>query len=73
MLEQARNVVERPHPLVGTRIDSNSKDVRYKARYGVQHPATAPIIESAGTMVLPTSAELEAATIAGRMQLGHRL
>lgn len=68
--EQSRNVVERPHPLVGTRIDSNSKDVRYEARYGVQHTGYFTDHRVAGTMVLPTSAELEAATIAGRMHFG---
>ena len=68
--QQARNVVERPHPLVGTRTDSNSKDVRYEARYGVQHTGYFSDHRVAGTMVLPTSAELEAATIAGRMHFG---
>jgi acyl transferase domain-containing protein/surfactin synthase thioesterase subunit/acyl carrier protein len=69
-VEQARNVVERLHPLVGTRISSNSKDVRYEARYGVQHTGYFSDHRVAGTMVLPTTAELEAATIVGRMHFG---
>ena len=55
---------------MGTRINSNSKDVRYEARYGVQHTGYFTDHRVAGTMVLPTSAELEAATIAGRMHFG---
>ena len=69
-VEQARNVVERPHPLVGTRLSSNSKDVRYEARYGVQHTGYFSDHRVVGTMVLPTTAELEAATIVGRMHFG---
>src|SRR5262245_8246857 len=68
--EQARIVVERPHPLVGTRINSNSKDARHEARYGVQHTGYFTDHRVAGTMVLPTTAELEAATIVGRMHFG---
>jgi acyl transferase domain-containing protein/surfactin synthase thioesterase subunit/acyl carrier protein len=69
-VEQARNVVERAHPLVGMRINSDSKDVCYEARYGVQHTDYFSDHRVAGTMVLPTTAELEAATIVGRTHFG---
>ncbi|MGB9394990.1 MAG: acyltransferase domain-containing protein, partial [Pseudolabrys sp.] len=35
--ERAGNAVERPHPLVGARINSTHNEVRYEARYGVRH------------------------------------
>ena len=68
--ERAQNAIERPHPLVGTRINSATKDARYEARYGVQHAGYFSDHKVAGTVVLPTAAELEAATIVGRMHFG---
>lgn len=68
--QQARDVVERPHPFVGARINSNGKDVLYEARYGEQHTGYFSDHRVAGTVVLPTTAELEAATIVGRMHFG---
>ena len=68
--EKARNATERPHPLVGTRIKSISNDVRCETRYGVQHTAYLSDHRVRGTVVLPTTAELEAATILGRMHFG---
>lgn len=64
---RAQNAVERPHPLVGTRINSDAKDTRYEVRYGERHAGYFSDHKVAGTVVLPTAAELEAATIAGRM------
>src|SRR5215510_5687484 len=68
--ERARKAAEQIHPLVGKHIGLNGKDVRYEARYGVQHAAYFSDHRIAGTVVLPTSAELEAATIVGRMHFG---
>ena len=62
--------VERLHPLVGTRINSTAKEVCYEARYGVQHAGFFSDHRVAGTIVLPTTAELEAATVVGRMHFG---
>jgi acyl transferase domain-containing protein/surfactin synthase thioesterase subunit/acyl carrier protein len=67
---RALNAVERPHPLVGARISSTTEAVRYEARYGVQRAGYFSDHRVAGTVVLPTSAELEAATIVGRMHFG---
>jgi acyl transferase domain-containing protein/surfactin synthase thioesterase subunit len=68
--EQVSTGVERLHPLVGRRLNSNGKDLRYEARYGVQHTSYFSDHKVAGTVVLPTTAELEAATILGRMHFG---
>jgi acyl transferase domain-containing protein len=68
--EQAGNAAERPHPFVGTRITSDTKGMRYEARYGVQHTGFLSDHRVAGTVVLPTTAELEAATIVGRIHFG---
>lgn len=65
--EQARKVTERFHPLVGTRINSKTEGICYEARYGVHHTAFLSDHRLAGTIVLPTTAELEAATVVGRM------
>ncbi len=67
---RAPSTVENRHPLLGPRLDSATKDVRYETRYGVQHTGFLFHHQVAGTVVLPTTAELEAATVAGRMQLG---
>ncbi len=65
--ERARTVAERLHPLVGARINSTTEEVCYEARYGVHHTAFLSDHRVAGTIVLPTTAELEAATVVGRM------
>jgi acyl transferase domain-containing protein/surfactin synthase thioesterase subunit/acyl carrier protein len=64
--ERARKIGERFHPLVGTRINSTAGEVCYEARYGAHHTTFLPDHKLAGTIVLPTTAELEAATIVGR-------
>jgi acyl transferase domain-containing protein/surfactin synthase thioesterase subunit/acyl carrier protein len=68
--ERARNAVERLHPLVGARINSTPKELRYETRYGVQHTGYFADHRILGTVVLPTTAELEAATVVGRMHFG---
>src|SRR5215472_4539455 len=68
--ERPRNAVEQIHPLVGKRINSTNGEVRYEARYGVQHAAYFSDHRVVGTIVLPTTAELEAATVVGRMHFG---
>jgi len=68
--KRAGNSAERPHPLVGARIASPPEEVRYQARYGVQHIDYFSDHKVVGTVVLPTTAELEAATFAGRMHFG---
>jgi acyl transferase domain-containing protein/surfactin synthase thioesterase subunit/aryl carrier-like protein len=68
--EPARHAVEAPHPLVGTRLISSGKDVLYEARYGVRHVGYLSDHRVTGTAVLPTAAELEAATMVGRMHFG---
>jgi acyl transferase domain-containing protein len=68
--ERPRSLVQQPHPLVGTRINSDTDDIRYEARYGEQHAGYFSDHRVAGTVVLPTTAELEAATVAGRMHFG---
>jgi len=68
--ERARNAVEQLHPLVGRRVSSTAEEVRYQARYGVQHAAYFTDHRVVGTVVLPTTAELEVATVVGRMHFG---
>jgi acyl transferase domain-containing protein/surfactin synthase thioesterase subunit/acyl carrier protein len=68
--ERPRNAVEPIHPLVGKRINSTNGDVRYETRYGVQHVGYLSDHRVVGTIVLPTTAELEAATVIGRMHFG---
>ena len=67
---RARNIVEQQHPLVGTRISSTPQETHYETRYGVRHTGYLSDHRVAGTIVLPTTAELEAATIAARMHFG---
>ncbi|HEV2624304.1 MAG TPA: SDR family NAD(P)-dependent oxidoreductase [Xanthobacteraceae bacterium] len=62
--------IERPHPLVGMRIKSIGNDVCYQTRYGVQHIGYLSDHRVRGTVVLPTTAALEAVTILGRMHFG---
>ena len=69
--QRARKAVERLHPLVGTRVNSTAE--RGVLRNALWRPArwlSTPIIRVAGTIVLPTAAELEVATVAGRMHFG---
>jgi acyl transferase domain-containing protein/surfactin synthase thioesterase subunit/aryl carrier-like protein len=68
--KRVRNSVERLHPLVGTRTNSTAKEVCYEVRYGVHHAGYLSDHRVAGAIVLPTTAELEAATAVGRMQFG---
>ncbi|HET7166043.1 MAG TPA: SDR family NAD(P)-dependent oxidoreductase [Pseudolabrys sp.] len=68
--QRVRNAVERLHPLVGARINSTAKEVCYEVRYGVHHAGYLSDHRVAGAIVLPTTAELEAATAVGRMQFG---
>ena len=68
--ERARKVVERSHPLVGTRTNFASSGPCYEARYGMHHAGFFADHKVAGTIVLPTTAELEAATVVGRMHFG---
>jgi acyl transferase domain-containing protein/surfactin synthase thioesterase subunit/acyl carrier protein len=65
--EQPRIVADRPHPLVGTRINSATDQVCYETRYGVHHASFLSDHKLAGSIVLPTTVELEAATVLGRM------
>ena len=65
--EQSRTVAERLHPLVGTRINSAANGMCYEARYGVHHAGFLSDHRVAGSIVLPTTVELEAATVLGRM------
>ncbi|WP_441260607.1 type I polyketide synthase [Bradyrhizobium sp. 521_C7_N1_3] len=67
---RSANSVERLHPLVGNRTNSAAQEVRYEARYGVQHAPYFSDHRVAGTVVLPTTAVLEAATAVGRMHFG---
>jgi acyl transferase domain-containing protein/surfactin synthase thioesterase subunit len=69
-VEQVIKTVERPHPFVGTRINSITKGMCCEARYGVQHTGYLSDHRVTGTIVLPTTAELEAATVIGRMYFG---
>lgn len=68
--QRARKAVERLHPLVGARVHSTSEEARYETRYGVRHAAYFSDHRLAGTIVLPTAAELEAATAAARVHFG---
>lgn len=68
--QRARKAVERLHPLLGTRVNSTSEEVRYETPYGVRHTGFFSDHRMAGTVVLPTAAELEVATVAGRMHFG---
>src|SRR5262249_34214768 len=68
--ERARKAAEQIHPLVGKRFGSNGQGVRYEARSGVPLAAYFPDHRVAGTVAIPTTAELEAATIVGRKHFG---
>ena len=68
------NRAEKPaqplHPLVGTRTSSTAKEVGYEARYGLRHTDYFSDHRVTGAIVLPTTAELEAATVVGRLHFG---
>ena len=64
------SAAEPSHPLLGTRLNSTGKEVHYQARYGVRHAGYLSDHKVVGTVVLPTTAELEAATVVGRMHFG---
>ena len=68
--QRAPKAVEQLHPLVGTRINSTAREVCYEARYGLQHTGFFSDHRIAGTIVLPTTAELEVATVVGRTHFG---
>ena len=68
--ERVRKIVERSHPLVGTRTNFASNEPCYQARYGTHHAGFLSDHRVAGTVVLPTTAELEVATVVGRMHFG---
>ena len=57
-------------PLPETRIISTANEVGYKSRYGVRHTGYVSDHRVTGTIVLPTTAELEAATVVGRLHFG---
>ena len=62
--------VEPQHPLVGTRIPSTSKEVSYETSYGTKYISYVSDHRIAGSIVLPTTVELEAATVVARMHFG---
>jgi len=62
--------VEQVHPLLGRRLDTPGKELRYQARYGVQDIGYLSDHRVVGTVVLPTTAELEAATVVARRHFG---
>jgi acyl transferase domain-containing protein/surfactin synthase thioesterase subunit/acyl carrier protein len=62
--------VDRIHPLLGTRIKSTANEVGYESHYGVRHTSYISDHRVTGTIVLPTTAELEAATVVGRLHFG---
>ncbi len=68
--QRVQKVDERRHPLVGTRVNSTTKGVCYEARYSAQRASFFSDHRVAGIIVLPTTAELEAATVVGRTQFG---
>src|SRR4029077_6219583 len=70
--ERPQNAAEQLHPFVGRSINSATKEVCYQARYGVQHAAYLSDPRAVGTVVLPTPAELEAATVVSRIHFRTR-
>ena len=67
---EASKANEQVHPLVGMRTSSAPNETCYEARYGVHHVGFFSDHKIGGTVVLPTTAELEAATVVGRMHFG---
>ena len=68
--QRAQKPIEPRHPLLGARIDSAAKEICYETRYGVRHVGFLSDHRIAGSIVLPTTAELEVATVVGRTQFG---
>ena len=69
--DRTRSAVEPAlHPLVGALVEGSAKEARYEARYGTEHVNYLSDHRVSGTVVLPTTAELEAATVLGRMHFG---
>ncbi|HKS85686.1 MAG TPA: SDR family NAD(P)-dependent oxidoreductase [Pseudolabrys sp.] len=68
--DRAPKAIEQIHPLVGARADFSSNETHYEGRYGVHRASFISDHKIAGTIVLPTTAELEAATAVGRMHFG---
>jgi acyl transferase domain-containing protein/surfactin synthase thioesterase subunit/acyl carrier protein len=62
--------VERPHPLVGARVHCGTTEIGYEAHYGVPQIGYLSDHRVLGTVVLPTTVEIEAVTAAGRMHFG---
>jgi acyl transferase domain-containing protein/surfactin synthase thioesterase subunit/acyl carrier protein len=58
------------HPLLGRPVDSTAAGIRFEVRYGVQHISYLSDHKVAGTVVLPTTVELEAAMSLGRRYFG---
>ncbi|MET0707116.1 MAG: SDR family NAD(P)-dependent oxidoreductase, partial [Tardiphaga sp.] len=65
-----QSVNQASHPLIGRRFDSGSDGLRFEARYGIRHIPYLSDHRVSGTVVLPTTVELEAATAAGRIYFG---
>lgn len=61
---------ESSHPLLGQRIGSSSDSILFEARYGSAHIPYLSDHRVAGTVVLPTTVELEAALAIGRSYFG---
>ena len=70
MRDVRNQAMEQVHPLVGERIKSTPEETCYEVRYGVRQAAYLSDHRVAGTVVLPTTVELEAATAVGRMHFG---
>ena len=68
--DRSLKAADRIHPLLGTRINSTANEVGYESRYGVRHTGYISDHRVTGTIVLPTTAELEAATVVGRLHFG---
>ena len=68
--QRAQKPIEPRHPLLGARIYSAAKEICYKTRYGVRHVGFLSDHRVAGNIVLPTTAQLEIATVVGRAQFG---
>ena len=67
---RTRKTIELLHPFVGARVNSTAEGACYEARYGVRHAGFLSDHRVAGTIVLPTTAELEVATVVGRTIFG---
>ncbi|HWL74735.1 MAG TPA: polyketide synthase dehydratase domain-containing protein, partial [Burkholderiaceae bacterium] len=69
--DRSRSAVEpAPHPLVGALVERSAGEARYEARYGTKQTNYFSDHRISGTVVLPTTAALEAATVLGRLHFG---